>query len=140
MTKIDQQKFGAELKIIRNKIVYPVLSSVIVLLIVAIVGYFGFIGKNKDDIHDLQIQKVDQQNFNKYLSVQQKINTLAEERQLMLMQRVEQIEVDIKRIEEINVEIARLQEQIKILLSDYTMRTRDGGEITCSIDLFIKEC
>lgn len=139
MSEAEKKIFSSELIMVRNKIIYPVLTAVFIMIIVSIVGYFGFIRENKESIKDLNISKVDQEKFNEYLTLQQKINTLSEERQLILIKRVDKIEINIHEIDKINIEIARLQEKMKILLSDYGMKTRDGNEVILPIDYFITE-
>ena len=140
MSEEQIQKYLEERnRILYKKVVYPVIIGVIMMLAGAIYTYFGKININEKRIESLELSKVDQANFNEYLQLQSKINTLTEERQRILSDKMDAIDKKIGRIDEINVEIARLQEQIKNILKPYSMQTRGNEEVILPIESFIKQ-
>lgn len=135
MSEKEKKELKDELRNIKNRVLYPILVIILIGFGTTTISYLKQVKRNARNIE----KKVDQERFNEYLTIQNKINTLSEERQRIMSNEITDIKEKLKKIEELNTEIARLQEQVRILLSDYTMRTRDGGEIIFPIEYFITE-
>jgi len=102
------------------------------------------IESNTSAISKMEGSKVDQEKFNQFVKMYAEFSVLTEERYTIINKRLDQLEgrqreIELKKLTMIERNIGIIQEKMKILLHEYGMRTRDGGEVSLPLEYFIIE-
>ena len=130
-----------------RKIIITIASGFALLVITNIISGYKLkketIESNTKAISQMEGSKVDQEKFNQFVKMYGEFLVLTEERYTIINKRLDQLEgrqreIELERLTMIERNIGIIQEKMKILLKEYGMYTRDGGEIQLCLSYFIE--